>query len=521
MRIALYARASSDRQAEKGLSVPGQLEALRKHCLERGYTIVQEFVDDGWSGTTDQRPGFQQMIDFALTHSKELDAIFVWSYSRYSRDNLDALLYRDRLARKGVIIRSLTEPLATGPEAYLTENLLHTFNSYFPKVLARDVMRGMRAAARRGSYPLNTAPFGFARVATTEGRARRFALVPKDDEIALLKRIFREYVDEGCGAKDIANRFNEEGLRTRAGGVWSVNRVLSVLSNPIYIGTLHIRFSSANATCLASEDREIVIGNWCEPVIDAETFAAAQTCRERRARAHPRTLGSPHLLSGLLRCANCGAKLCAVSSKKGRHWYYVCRTFWSSGRSACPARMIRKDWLEHVVLERVRDVLLAEENVSNLIDSTQQELDAELPRLEEEQTNLQGQIREVRGRLERLVDVLEGQSTPPPTIWQRIQERQATLALLEERLDDLQVQIAHATDCRLDRADVLRRVAFLRENLASEPMATQRGILGSIIRQITVGDQEVMIEYALPRPATPPADLGVLNMQLAGTPGRI
>ncbi|MCR4392066.1 MAG: recombinase family protein [Candidatus Acetothermia bacterium] len=264
-------------------------EALRKHCVERGHTIVGEFVDDGWSGTTDQRPGFQQMVDFALSHSDELNAILVWSYSRFSRDNLDALLYRDRLAKKGVAVVSISEPLATGPEAALTEGLLHAFNSYFPKVLARDVMRGMRQAARRGSYPLNTAPYGFSRVEKAEGRARRFTLVPKDDETALVKRIFREYVHEGHGAKEIADRLNGEGLRTRAGGAWSVNRVLSVLSNPIYVGTLHIKFSSPNARYLAPEDREVVIENWCEPVVDEATFAAAQTCRERRARTHPAT----------------------------------------------------------------------------------------------------------------------------------------------------------------------------------------------------------------------------------------
>ncbi|MCR4392065.1 MAG: hypothetical protein NUV94_04630 [Candidatus Acetothermia bacterium] len=183
--------------------------------------------------------------------------------------------------------------------------------------------------------------------------------------------------------------------------------------------------------------------------------------------------------------------------------------------------MVPKDWLEQLLLERIRDVLLAEENVASLIEATQRELDAELPRLEDERASLQGQILEVQGRLERLVDALEGRSSSTPTIWRRIQERQATLAVLEERLRDLEVQIAHATECRVDKADVLRRVAFLRENLASEPTSTQREILQSFVRQVTVGNKEIAIEYALPRPTAPHAGLGVLNLESSGTPGRI
>jgi len=195
------------------------------------------------------------MIDYALTHADEVDAILVWSFSRFSRNNVDAALYKQRLRRKGIDVISVTEPVSHGCEGELAEGILDLFNAYLPKVLARDCMRGVREAARRGFYPLSTRPYGYDRVKTKDGRATRYKLVPKPDEAAVVRRIFHLYVVERKGAKDIANLLNAEGLRTSTGKPWTVNRVLAILSNPIYIGTLEIHFTSPNAWYLSEEDR--------------------------------------------------------------------------------------------------------------------------------------------------------------------------------------------------------------------------------------------------------------------------
>jgi site-specific DNA recombinase len=86
--VFLYARASSDEQKRKGLSVPAQLKALRQWAGQEGWTVAGEYTDDGISGRTDKHPGFQQMIAAACAKERPATAILVWKFDRYSRDRV-------------------------------------------------------------------------------------------------------------------------------------------------------------------------------------------------------------------------------------------------------------------------------------------------------------------------------------------------------------------------------------------------------------------------------------------------
>ncbi len=160
MNVLLYVRASSQRQVEKGLSIPAQLEELRRHCRDQGHLIVKEFLDEGHSGTTDQRPGFQEMISFAKLNQGRVQAILVWKLNRFARERVDSAVYKRYLRRLGINVMSITEPMTESIDSDLLEAVVEAVDSRFSKSLAQDVMRGMRESARRGYYPLSTAPPG-------------------------------------------------------------------------------------------------------------------------------------------------------------------------------------------------------------------------------------------------------------------------------------------------------------------------------------------------------------------------
>jgi site-specific DNA recombinase len=77
MNVVLYLRVSSDRQADKGLSIPAQRRALHRYCEENGHAVLREFADEGVSGTTDRRPGFLDMIRFCKASAGDINAVLV------------------------------------------------------------------------------------------------------------------------------------------------------------------------------------------------------------------------------------------------------------------------------------------------------------------------------------------------------------------------------------------------------------------------------------------------------------
>ena len=93
MAVALYARVSTTRQAEKDLSIPDQLRQMRDWCKRRGFAVRAEYVESGASGTDDRRPVFQQMIVEATLEPSPFDSIVVHSRSRFFRDMYDCSRY--------------------------------------------------------------------------------------------------------------------------------------------------------------------------------------------------------------------------------------------------------------------------------------------------------------------------------------------------------------------------------------------------------------------------------------------
>ena len=93
LRVAAYARVSSKEQAEKELSIPAQLKAIRKYCQDKNYKLVEEYIDEGKSAKTADRPAFQKMIAIAKKQNRHFDAIIVHKFDRFSRSRGDHVIY--------------------------------------------------------------------------------------------------------------------------------------------------------------------------------------------------------------------------------------------------------------------------------------------------------------------------------------------------------------------------------------------------------------------------------------------
>jgi len=130
MAVALYARVSTARQAEKDLSIPDQLRRMRDYCKTRSLAIGTEYIEAGASATDDRRPEFQQMIADASQDPAPYEAIIVHSRSRFFRDLFEYLRYERRLKRAGVRVISITQQTSDDPAGEMASKIFSLFDEY-------------------------------------------------------------------------------------------------------------------------------------------------------------------------------------------------------------------------------------------------------------------------------------------------------------------------------------------------------------------------------------------------------
>ena len=130
MAVALYARVSTTRQAEKDLSIPDQLRQMRDWCKRNSFSVGKEYVEAGASATDDKRPAFQQMIGDATVKPAPFEAVIVHSQSRFFRDSLEFALYERRLTKAGVKLVSITQQTSDDSGGKMARQIFSMFDEY-------------------------------------------------------------------------------------------------------------------------------------------------------------------------------------------------------------------------------------------------------------------------------------------------------------------------------------------------------------------------------------------------------
>lgn len=306
---AAYIRVSTDDQTE--YSPDSQLKAIRDHAKHEGYIIPDEFVykDDGISGKrADKRPAFRMMIATAKDADPPFDTIFVWKYSRFARNQEEAITYKNLLRRKGIEVRSVSEPSSDSPFSSLIERIIEWMDEYYVINLAEEVRRGMKEKVQRGE-PTGTAPFGYT--------VKNKVLTPNENADTV-RYIFSQYAS-GVGCRALAQELGNKGIKTRRGNLPDNRWVKYILENPTYIGKIrwssngHANYSRAGHTA----DNVMIVAGKHSPIIDLKTWNVVQErlqSRESEIKYVRKDKPEIFMLKGLLRCGDCGATLTHLSS---------------------------------------------------------------------------------------------------------------------------------------------------------------------------------------------------------------
>lgn len=226
MNVALYARVSTVKQAEKDLSIPDQIRQMREWCHRQQYTVVMEYEEAGASATDDRRPIFQQMIQEACTTPAPYEAIVIHSLSRFFRDSLEFGLYERQLAKSGIRVISVTQQTSDDPAGEMARRIFSLFDEYQSRENAKHTLRAMQENARQGYFNGSTPPYGYCTISIDLPGRKGFKqqLAVNEEEATIVRAIFDLYTEglSGCpiGFSQIASHLNGLGI-FRRGRRWS------------------------------------------------------------------------------------------------------------------------------------------------------------------------------------------------------------------------------------------------------------------------------------------------------------
>jgi len=492
VRVALYARVSSERQAEKDLSIPAQLKALRKYALERGWEVAAEYVDEAESARTANRPKFKEMVATAKRKNGPFQAILVWKLSRFARNREDSIIYKSLLRRQGVQVVSINEPVDDSAAGKLLEGMIEVIDEFYSTNLAEDVLRGMKENAEQGFYNGGPPPFGYGRARVTIGSITKSRLEPEASEAPVASRILRMAL-AGQGAKELAKALNAEGLRTRSGKYWSATTINRMMRNEEYTGTLvwtgkngeAIRTPNAHPALVSQEDFDRL----------------QQLIVERRPKVrHPRTVTSQYLLSSLLHCARCGVPMIGCAAKSGRFFYYRCNNALRRGPEACQSGWLPKGKVEGFVIDRLKEKVLTEENLAALVRMVNEEMRVLAGRRREQLEDIEKQLQSVNQKLLKYYTAFEKGTLSDDDAAPRIRHLRAEQTTLQKVKEDALVKLEDMEPRELDTEQVLDYVKDLRALLSKGTLTEQKGFLRSFIRRINYEPGQISIDYTIPMP---------------------
>jgi site-specific DNA recombinase len=501
IRVALYLRVSTGRQADSDLSIPDQRRQAKAYCASRGWEIVADYVEPGVSATDDRRPEFQRMIDAATTKPPAFNVIVVHSFSRFFRDQFQLEFYVRRLAKSGVRLVSITQELGDDPMSNMIRQIMALFDEYQSKENAKHTLRAMKENARQGFWNGSLPPIGYRIVEAAEQHGHRTKKILEIDPIQaetvrLIFRLAREGDGKSgpMGVKSITNHLNAAGIRTRDGGRWGIGAVHKVLTRTTYIG--RHRFNTKFWKTRERKPDAEVVEMSVPPIIDASDFEAVQALLKTRSPAltAPRVVSGPTLLTGICFCAACGKAMTLRTGKSGQYRYYTCSTKARQGDTGCKGRTVPMDKLDTLVADHIDRRLLQPARLEQILSSVLDRREERAERRTAHIAELRKRAAEAEAKLKRLYDAIENgvADLADPMLKDRIAELKAVRDQARADAERAQEAIDRAGPSITPQAlKTFARQA--RKRMRTENGGYRRDHLRALAQRVEVDRKEVRI----------------------------
>ena len=365
---ALYARLSQEDALDgESNSIANQRKILLKYATDNGFPNPTFFIDDGVSGVTFDRPGWNEMI--RLAEAGKVQTVIVKDMSRMGRDYLKVGYYTESFfAERDIRYIAIND----GVDSTKGDNDFTPFRNLFNDFYARDTSKKIRAVMRSkgnaGEHLCTNPPYGYRKAPADKKK-----WIVDEEAAEVVKRIF-DLCIAGKGPMQIAKVLTADRVLTvkayyakRDGKTmpdnlyrWDYKSISGILERPEYTGcTVNFKTYSKSHKLKKrlqnAPENQRIFPNTQPAIIEGKVFERVQELRANKRR--PAKTGRQGLFSGLLYCADCGEKLyfCTTNSFTPKQEHYVCSNY-KSNTGTCSAHFIREETLKLFVRQRIFDV---------------------------------------------------------------------------------------------------------------------------------------------------------------------
>ncbi|STB42665.1 recombinase family protein [Clostridium perfringens] len=433
-KVAVYIRLSREDGNDESLSVINQKKILKEYLeemFEDEYVLVDFYVDDGLTGTDDERESFQRMIKDVK--QGKVNCIICKTLARAFRNYSDQgyfleeflPLYRTRF----ICLGSPKFDTYLNPEA-ITDGLdvpiTGLMNDRYAARASADIRRTFNTKRRNGEFIGAFAPYGYKKSPDNKNK-----LIIDEEAAQVIRDIFRWRVEEGINKLGIVRRLNELGTLTptkykhskglmlknpnldKQDGMWSMNTICTILKNRMYIGDTvqgrqRVISYKVHKTICTPENEWFIVENTHEAIIDKDTYLKAQELDQRGIRMSPKGR-NVYLFSGFLRCADCKRSMTKKTNKNKlndgtvkEYNYYICSTYALKNKSKCSRHSIKLEILEEAVLKAIQIQIAMVENMSEVISEINKQAT-----IVNQSSRLKKQLNEKQKELEKIICVTD------------------------------------------------------------------------------------------------------------------
>lgn len=474
MKVIIYVRVSTAEQAREGYSIPEQLERLKKYCEAMDWTIVETFIDPGFSGGSLDRPALKDMIKFIK--AEKVDKVVVYKLDRLSRSQKDTLyLIEDVFLNNNTDFVSMNENFDTStPFGRAMIGILAVFAQLEREQIKERMSMGREARAKQGYFTGSSdwSPIGYDYI--------NGELVVNEYEKMLVNEVFKMFL-QGMPIRTICEDLNAKGYTHRY-GEWNNYTMRRLLANRHHIG--EVRYAD----------------NWYpgrhEPIVDIEIFEKAQALLRYRADNQKSDNKHTTYLGGLIWCKKCGARYHPqfwynqYNGTKSRH--YMCYSRSKKVKKMivdpnCKNKNYKERELEEIVFNEIRKLSLDPsylDEVKNSFVATDDSDD--MVQL------LKREIAELSEQISNYMDLYSIKRLTLSEVDAKIEPLAERRAKLEEQLDSL---TEDHDENNLSDSEVIRLVNSFGDILDNGTLEEARFVISTLIKKIEIDDEDITIYW--------------------------
>jgi site-specific DNA recombinase len=333
--IAIYARVSTARQEEEE-TIKTQLSAVREFAKKNSYTVIQEYIDDGWSGDILARPQLDQLRQDVK--KKIWEGVLIYDPDRLARRYSYQELVMDELREAGIEVLFVTTPAPKTGEEKILHGVKGLFAEYERAKISERFRLGKLRKVKEGNVINSEAPYGYTRIRNNENRPGYYVI--NQEEARVVKKIFSWIADEKLTIRRVIKRLQELGIKPRWSkrGVWSTSTLSHLLTNKTYIGEAYYgrsyavvpenplkteKYKKMRKTSRKLKPKEEWLMIPVPAIIDKDLFSRTQQQLKSNFELSNRNKKNEYLLSRRIYCT-CGATRAGEGPQRGKHLYYRC-----------------------------------------------------------------------------------------------------------------------------------------------------------------------------------------------------